>query len=84
MNIEPDLESSDSAKSHPALIIRKPYEATIRQAGVHRFNGIIAFEALRLNFGEAAAEQFLIVDDNLNDSRSCAAGVQRDKVQILR
>jgi hypothetical protein len=53
-----------------------------RQAGVHRFDGIYEFEVLRRIAGDAAAEEFLLVDYKLHRGSSRAANVARNGLDL--
>jgi hypothetical protein len=53
-----------------------------RQAGVSQFEGTYEFEVLRRIVGDAAAEEFLLVDYHLPERHSGAADVANGAVNI--
>ena len=60
--------SSILTKAKAIIYVTKVKEAVMtrsRQAGAHRFDGVYAFEVLRRIAGDAAAEEFLLVDYQL-------------------
>ena len=53
-----------------------------RQAGVHRFEGIYAFEIARRLIGDELAERLLLCDYESQKRRSRSANFRRDELNV--